>query len=113
MFQTYNTDFQVPDSAGTATALFSGVKTGMGVLGLDGTAKYNVCDTAVVEATRLETLLAPLISVPPLLVLSSSASEETSQALGLQEKLSSGQVSSYDVIQVAPSLFNSSKNVNC
>ena len=57
MFQTYNTDFQVPDSAGTATALFSGVKTGKGVLGLDGTAKYNVCDTAVVEAARLETLL--------------------------------------------------------
>ena len=57
MFQTYNTDFQVPDSASTATALFSGVKTGKGVLGLDGTAKYNVCDTAVVEAARLETLL--------------------------------------------------------
>ena len=57
IFQTYNTDFQVPDSAGTATALFSGVKTGKGVLGLDGTAKYNVCDTAVVETTRLETLL--------------------------------------------------------
>ena len=41
-----------------------------------------------------------------LLPTSSSASEVTSEALGLQEKLSSGQVSSYDVIQVAPSLFN-------
>ena len=57
MFQTYNTDFQVPDSAGTATALVSGVKTRMGMLGLDGTAKYNVCDVAVVETARVDTLL--------------------------------------------------------
>ena len=30
---------KVPDSAGTATALFSGVKTRSGVLGVDMTAK--------------------------------------------------------------------------
>lgn len=35
--QTYNTDKQVPDSAGTATALFCGVKTKYKVLGLDST----------------------------------------------------------------------------
>lgn len=35
--KTYNTDRQVPDSAGTATALFSGVKTKYGVLGVDFT----------------------------------------------------------------------------
>jgi len=54
--KTYNTDFQVPDSAGTATALFSGVKTGMGILGLDAATKYNVCDATTVERGRLETL---------------------------------------------------------
>uniref|UniRef100_A0A8D8NPQ0 Alkaline phosphatase n=1 Tax=Culex pipiens TaxID=7175 RepID=A0A8D8NPQ0_CULPI len=35
--KTYNTDRQVPDSAGTATALFSGIKTKYGVLGVDHT----------------------------------------------------------------------------
>ena len=33
--KTYNTDFQVPDSAGTITAMLSGVKTRAGVLGVD------------------------------------------------------------------------------
>jgi alkaline phosphatase len=49
--KTYNTDFQVPDSAGTITAMVSGVKTRAGVLGIDesisrgdfaGTAKASV-----------------------------------------------------------------------
>ena len=31
--KTYNTDSQVPDSAGTASALFTGVKTRLGVVG--------------------------------------------------------------------------------
>ena len=55
---------------------------------------------------RLDALLAPLISVPPLLVLTSTASEVTSDGLGLRERLSDGQVASYDVIRVAPSLFD-------
>lgn len=33
--KTYNVNKQVPDSAGTATALFTGVKTNYGVIGLD------------------------------------------------------------------------------
>lgn len=33
--KTYNVDKQVPDSAGTATALFTGVKTNYGVVGMD------------------------------------------------------------------------------
>lgn len=33
--KTYNTDKQVPDSAGTATALFSGIKTKLGAIGLN------------------------------------------------------------------------------
>merc|ERR1712241_403860 len=47
--KTYNTDFQVPDSAGTATALFTGVKTRMAVLGIDGTPSYNTCDPQQLE----------------------------------------------------------------
>lgn len=35
MVKTYNTDQQVPDSAGTSTALHSGVKTDAGVIGVD------------------------------------------------------------------------------
>ncbi|XP_055371415.1 alkaline phosphatase 4, partial [Condylostylus longicornis] len=33
--KTYNIDKQVPDSAGTATAIFTGVKTAYGVIGMD------------------------------------------------------------------------------
>ncbi|XP_022085217.1 alkaline phosphatase, tissue-nonspecific isozyme-like [Acanthaster planci] len=44
--KTYNTDHQVPDSAGTATAYLTGVKTKKGVIGLDGRALYRNCDTA-------------------------------------------------------------------
>ncbi|EDW16283.1 alkaline phosphatase 4 [Drosophila mojavensis] len=35
--KTYNVDKQVPDSAGTATAIFSGVKTDYGAIGMDST----------------------------------------------------------------------------
>ena len=50
--QTYNTDTQVPDSAGTATAMFSGVKTRAGMLGLDATAAYNVCAPASIQVNQ-------------------------------------------------------------
>lgn len=39
--KTYNVDKQVPDSAGTATAMFCGVKTLYGVVGLDTTCDIN------------------------------------------------------------------------
>ena len=35
LVKTYNTDAQVPDSAGTMTAMMSGLKTDAGVLGVD------------------------------------------------------------------------------
>ncbi|XP_059621979.1 alkaline phosphatase 4 [Phlebotomus argentipes] len=38
--KTYNTDKQVPDSAGTATSLFTGVKTRYGYIGVDSTSSY-------------------------------------------------------------------------
>jgi alkaline phosphatase len=42
LMKTYNTNQQVPDSAGTATAMLTGVKTRAGVLGLDATAPLGV-----------------------------------------------------------------------
>jgi alkaline phosphatase len=56
-FQTYNTDYQVPDSSGTATALFSGVKTKMSVVGVDNRIAFNVCDPDVVEKARVKGML--------------------------------------------------------
>ncbi|XP_058828962.1 alkaline phosphatase 4-like [Topomyia yanbarensis] len=45
--KTYNTDRQVPDSAGTATALFTGIKTKSGVIGVD----YTVTETNELAAS--------------------------------------------------------------
>ncbi|XP_070543596.1 alkaline phosphatase-like [Ptychodera flava] len=44
--KTYNTDRQVPDSAGTATAFLCGAKTKYGVIGLDDGAIRGECDTS-------------------------------------------------------------------
>ena len=48
---------QVPDSAGTATAIFSGVKTKMSVLGLDNKIATNVCDSEVLERAKVQGML--------------------------------------------------------
>jgi alkaline phosphatase len=42
--KTYNTNAQTPDSAGTATALNSGVKTRSGILGLNESARNSRCE---------------------------------------------------------------------
>ena len=55
--KTYNTDRQVPDSAGTATAIFSGVKTRMGVLGIDSRPEYRKCNPNKVEQSKVDSLL--------------------------------------------------------
>ncbi len=52
--KTWNTDAQVPDSAGTMTAMMSGVKTKAGVLGLSDGAVRN--DPASMAASRVPTL---------------------------------------------------------
>merc|ERR1712226_399944 len=49
LMKTYNTDRQVPDSATTATALFTGVKTRFGMVGLDEQSQRSVCDNQAVE----------------------------------------------------------------
>eukprot|EP00092_Neocalanus_flemingeri_P025557 GFUD01027708.1.p1 GENE.GFUD01027708.1~~GFUD01027708.1.p1 ORF type:complete len:539 (+),score=126.30 GFUD01027708.1:98-1714(+) len=56
LMKTYNTDRQVSDSAGTATAMFTGVKTRFGMLGLDNRAMYNVCDTGAVERATVQSM---------------------------------------------------------
>ncbi|XP_011496782.1 PREDICTED: alkaline phosphatase 4-like [Ceratosolen solmsi marchali] len=54
--KTYNVDRQVPDSAGTATAMFTGVKAQYRMLGLDELAKYNTCDKQGNENSHLTTI---------------------------------------------------------
>jgi alkaline phosphatase len=53
--KTYNTDAQVPDSAGTMTAMVSGVKTKAGVLGLSDRSRIG--DAGTLAASRVPTLL--------------------------------------------------------
>lgn len=48
--RTYNTDRQTPDSAGTMTAMVSGVKTRMGVLGVGPAAARGDCATGSADA---------------------------------------------------------------
>ncbi len=55
MAKTYNTNAQTPDSAGTMTALVTGVKTNMGVLGVDEDARHGDC--ASVAGNELITAL--------------------------------------------------------
>ncbi|MAM50980.1 MAG: alkaline phosphatase, partial [Marinobacter sp.] len=45
LVKTYNTDAQVPDSAGTMTAMMSGLKTDAGVLGVDEDVQRGDCST--------------------------------------------------------------------
>jgi alkaline phosphatase len=52
--KTYNTDAQVPDSAGTMTAMVSGVKTKAGVLGLSDLSVIG--DAGTLAASRVPTL---------------------------------------------------------
>lgn len=56
LVKTYNTDQQTPDSAGTATAMLSGVKSRAGVIGVDSDAPRAACSEAV--GTEVPSLLA-------------------------------------------------------
>lgn len=53
LVKTYNTNAQVPDSAGTATAMHSGVKTRIGVLGIGPEAEKGVCKDALAHPLPL------------------------------------------------------------
>lgn len=52
--KTYNINAQTPDSAGTATSMNTGVKTTIGVIGVDGTLVRGDC--AAVEAAKVANL---------------------------------------------------------
>ena len=54
LVKTYNTDAQVPDSAGTATAILSGRKTRAGVINVDQRVERGDCEGAA--DARLETI---------------------------------------------------------
>lgn len=43
LFQTYCQDSQVTDSASSATAYLCGVKTNIGTIGVDASARYGDC----------------------------------------------------------------------
>jgi alkaline phosphatase len=45
LVKTYNTDAQVPDSAGTMTAIMTGIKTRSGVIGIDGRPLRGSCES--------------------------------------------------------------------
>lgn len=53
LVKTYNTNAQVPDSAGTATAMNSGVKTRIGVIGIGPEAEKGVCADALAHPLPL------------------------------------------------------------
>ncbi len=53
LVKTYNTNAQVPDSAGTATAMHSGLKTRIGVLGIGPAAEKGVCKDALAHPLPL------------------------------------------------------------
>lgn len=53
LVKTYNTNAQVPDSAGTATAMHSGVKTRIGVIGIGPEAVKGVCRDALAHPLPL------------------------------------------------------------
>lgn len=53
LVKTYNTNAQVPDSAGTATALHSGQKTSIGVLGIGPAARRGYCADALANPLPL------------------------------------------------------------
>ncbi|XP_069668782.1 alkaline phosphatase-like [Periplaneta americana] len=55
--KTYEVDYQVPDSAGTATAMLSGVKVNINVAGLDPRVKYTECNATVNELAKLENII--------------------------------------------------------
>lgn len=55
--KTYNLDRQVPDSAGTAVAMMSGIKVNMGTLGVDGHVPYGKSCSNMTQDTYLKTVL--------------------------------------------------------
>lgn len=51
LVKTYNTDMQVPDSAGTASAMVAGVKTKAGTISVNDNVQRGFCSTALGNET--------------------------------------------------------------
>ena len=58
--KTYNVDAQTPDSAGTMTAMISGVKTDVGVIGVNEDIERGVCSSAAGNELLTATELAEI-----------------------------------------------------
>nr|XP_049700424.1 alkaline phosphatase-like [Helicoverpa armigera] len=58
LLKTYSANKMVPDSACTATAMFSGVKTNQDTVGVDATVQHQDCMTSLRPHARLESLAA-------------------------------------------------------
>jgi alkaline phosphatase len=58
--KTYNVDAQTPDSAGTMTAMISGVKTDVGVIGVNEDVERGNCSTAIGNELLTATELAEI-----------------------------------------------------
>ncbi|KAJ8719382.1 hypothetical protein PYW08_011557 [Mythimna loreyi] len=58
LLKTYSANKMVPDSACTATAMFSGVKTNQDTIGVDASVQYKDCEASLKPETRLESLAA-------------------------------------------------------
>ena len=58
--KTYNVDAQTPDSAGTMTAMISGVKTDVGVIGVDEDIERGECSTVAGNELLTATELAEI-----------------------------------------------------
>lgn len=56
LLKTYSSDKMVPDSASTATALFTGVKVNQETIGVDATVKKDHCNRSLVNDARLPSL---------------------------------------------------------
>lgn len=57
LLKTYNTNKQVPDSASTATALFSGVKTNFKVIGVDVNVPLADCEASLNTDFHVESII--------------------------------------------------------
>ncbi|CAG9788274.1 unnamed protein product [Diatraea saccharalis] len=61
LLKTYSADKMVPDSACSATALFSGVKINKDTIGVDASVKRGDCERSLLPETRLKSLAAEAI----------------------------------------------------
>lgn len=57
LIKTYNVDLQTPDSAGTMSALMTGMKTDEGIISLPASVRRGDCASATAEDKNLSTLL--------------------------------------------------------